>query len=233
MPAKKGDRNVKCFCNKCYSDTIHNVVANYVIETEGMILHGQDLRRTHDHMIVECRGCGEIHYLRVSIGLEDLIWTMGYDHPWDCSLLQTNYPPRNIARRKPDWLQQLDPETADILSQTYDALHIGADRLVTMGTRAVLEHVVVKHVGDQGSFEANVEEFVKQGYMPSKLKKTVLDTLDVGSAATHRGYKPELEVISTVFEIVESIVHSTCILPAIGKDLSKKTPKRKRKPKKK
>src|SRR3546814_323770 len=73
-----------------------------------------------------------------------------------------------------------------MLAQTYNALHIGADRLVAMGTRAVLEMAIVKTCGDHRSFKANVAEFVRQGFMNAKLKDTILEALDFGSAAIQR-----------------------------------------------
>src|SRR3546814_17356264 len=75
-------------------------------------------------------------------------------HPFDCPLLQSNFPPRNIAREKPDWFEKLEPDLQDMLAQTYNALHIGADRLVAMGTRAVLEMAIVKTCGDHRIFKA-------------------------------------------------------------------------------
>ena len=220
------DNTVICWCNKCHSDTFHEVVAEHVVKPPGMMIHGREMLRQNHHMIVTCRGCKEPHYLIVSIGTEDSIWAMGYEHPFDCPLLQSNFPPRNIARTKPDWVEQLDPDLRDILEQTYSALHIGADRLVAMGARAALEQVMNQNCGDQGTFKANVDEFVSRGFMPENLKETILEALDVGSAAIHRGYKPDLKAISDVFEIVESILHGVCILPVAGDRLRRTTPKR-------
>lgn len=220
------DNTVICWCNKCHSDTLHDIVAEHGVKVPGMMLHGREMHRQHHHMIVSCCGCKEIHYLTVKIGSEDIIWTMGYEHPFDCPLVQSNFPPRNIARTKPDWIEQLDPDLRDIMEQTYSALHIGADRLVVMGTRAALEHVIVQKCGDQGNFKANVNEFATRGFMPAKLKEAVLEALDVGSAAIHRGYKPDLEAVSDVFGIVETILHTTYVIPAASDRLKRTTPKR-------
>src|SRR3546814_374900 len=191
-----------------------------------MMLHCREMHRHHHDMIVKCRGCRETHFLLVKIGSEDALWYLGYEHPFDCPLLQSNFPPRNIAREKPDWFEKLEPDLQDMLAQTYNALHIGADRLVAMGTRAVLEMAIVKTCGDHRSFKANVAEFVRQGFMNAKLKDTILEALDFGSAAIHRGYKPELEVISDVFGIVESLLYATFVAPAAGERLKQTTPRR-------
>lgn len=224
---------VQCFCNTCHSITKHDINANYTVQTEGLVLHGRAMGRTLDHMIITCRGCGETSYLRVSIGPEDLVWTMGYDHPYDCPLLQIQYPPPRFLRRVPDWIDQLDPVGSELLKQSHDAINIGVDRLVVMGLRALLEWIMIENVGDHGSFKATVREFVRMGYLPTRSRKTVLDVLDVGSAAIHRGYKPPLEKLAKVFEIVENVVHTVCVVPKLGKDLTKGVPRPKRKARKK
>src|SRR3546814_8780096 len=44
-------------------------------------------------------------------------------HPFDCPLLQSNFPPRNIAREKPDWFEKLEPDLQDMLAQTRSEEH--------------------------------------------------------------------------------------------------------------
>src|SRR3546814_18041560 len=90
-----------------------------------MMLHGREMHRHHHYMIVKCRGCREPHFLLVTIGSEDALWYLGSEHPFDCPLLQSNFPPRNIAREKPDWFVTLEPDLQDMLAQPYNALHIG------------------------------------------------------------------------------------------------------------
>lgn len=226
--ADRTDNTVVCWCNKCHSDTLHDVLAEHAVAIPGMLLHGERLDREAHYMIVGCRGCRDIHFLIVKIGSEDFIWTMGYEHPFDCPLLQANFPPRNIARLKPDWIEQLEPILRDIMEQTYSALHIGADRLVCMGTRAAIEYVTIEKCGDQGSFEKNVEVLAELGFLQKELVSTVLAALDVGSAAIHRGYKPELKAISDVFTIVEAVIHGIYLLPPAAERLKKTTPPRKK-----
>lgn len=221
------DNTVKCWCNKCRSDTLHSVEAEHAVKVPGMMVHDEEMNRAEHYMVVRCQGCGEIHFLKVRIGSEDMIWAMGYEHPFDCPLLQSSYPPRNIARRPPDWIEQLKPDLKDLMTQTYTALHTGADRLVAMGARAALERTIVDKCGDEGSFKNNVSKFSESGYLPQANCEAVMAALDVGSAAIHRGYKPDLEAIADVFETVESVIHSVYVVPNAGSRRSEGTPKRK------
>ena len=220
------DDTVKCWCNRCGRDTLHFVRTEHATRVPGMLLHGQEMDRHEHHMVVECRGCEELHFLKVRIGSEDLIWTMAYEHPFDCPLVQSNFPPRNIARKIPDWIEHLQPDLRDLMKQTYMVLHIGADRLVSMGTRAVLEGVIIEKCGDQGTFSKNIGKFIDNGFLAPSNRDAVMAALDVGSAAIHRAYKPDLQAIVDVFEIVESVVHSVYIVPMSGARRNKHTPKR-------
>ena len=221
------DNTVKCWCNRCRSDTLHSVEAEHGIKVPGSMLHGQEMTRSEHYMVVKCQGCEELHFLKVRIGSEDVIWMLSYEHPFDCPLLQTNYPPRNIARSSPEWIEHLEPDLRDLLAQTYMALHIGADRLVVMGTRAALEMTIVSKCGDHGTFKEKVSKFIEDGYLAEKNREAVIAALDVGSAAIHRTYKPDIDAIVDVFEIVESVVHAVYIVPKSGTRRSKQTPKRK------
>lgn len=226
--ADRPANTVVCWCNKCRSDTLHDIVAEHATEIPGMVLHGEMLDRLAHYMVVAWRGCSEVHFLIVRIGPEDIIWAMGYEHPFDCPLLQSNFPPRNIARIQPDWIEQLEPDLRDTMEQTYSALHIGADRLVCMGARAAIEHVAIEKCGDKGSFPKNIQALADDGFLQKGLVDTVLVALDVGSASIHRGYKPDLEAISDVFSIVEGVIHGIHVLPSAAERLKKSTPPRKK-----
>ena len=217
---------VRCWCNRCRSDTLHRVEVEHGIKVPGLMVHGQEMNRNEYYMVVKCRGCEELHFLKVRIGSEDIIWTMGYEHPFDCPLLQTNYPPRNIARSPPEWIEHLEPDLRDLMAQTYKALHVGADRLVAMGTRAALESTIIAKCDDHGSFKNNVSKFVEQGYLAENNREAVMAALDVGSAAIHRTYKPDLDALVDVFEIVESVIHAVYIVPKSGTRRNQQTPKR-------
>ena len=191
----RADNTVKTWCNKCRSGTLHSVEAEHVINVPGMMVHDREMNRQEHYMVVSCQGCGEIHFLKVQIGSEDIIWVMDCEHPFDSPFLQSSYPPRNIARAEPDWIEQLDRDLKDLMKQTYTALHSGADRLVAMGTRAALESTIIDKCGDQGTFKKNVSKFKEEGYLPLANCEAVMAALDVGNAAIHRGYKPDLEAI--------------------------------------
>ena len=220
------ENTVKCWCNRCRLKTLHTVEAEHAVKVPGMVVHGNEMRRHEHYMVVQCRGCEEIHFLKVSIGSEDVVWAIGYEHPFDSPTLQESYPPRNVVRDPPKWLKLLEPDLRDLVEEIYLALHVDAYRLVVMGTRAVLERTIIDKCSDQGSFGKNVSKFVDKGYLAQANSEAVTAALDVGSAAIHRSYEPDLEAILDVLEIVESVIHAVYVVPESGMRRRRITPKR-------
>ena len=189
-------------------------------------MHRREMRRNEYYYVVACRGCGEVHVLKIRIGAEDAIWTLGHEHPFDSPLVQTNYPPRNIARQIPKWVGELDENLAILFHETYGALSVGSVRLAAMGVRAILEQVVITTVGDQGSFKTNIHALATAGHISTKSVDTVMSALEVGSAAIHRGHCPDLKDIRDVCAIIENIVEGLYIVPKSGERLKASTPPR-------
>jgi hypothetical protein len=67
------------------------------------------------------------------------------------------------------------------------------------------------------------------GYLSSKNADVLDAALDVGNAASHRGYKPKEEHVMAVMDIVENLLHGT-ILQKTADELRKATPPRPPKP---
>jgi hypothetical protein len=223
---ERPDNTLRCWCNQCNGDTLHEIKAEYGIKVPGMMLHGREMHRNEYYYVVSCRGCGECHFLKIRIGAEDSIWTLGHERPFDSPLVQTNYPPRNIARRIPKWVGDLDDNLAALFHEAYGALSIGAVRLAAMGVRAILEHVAITVVGDQGSFKKNIQVLATAGHISTKSVDIVMSALEVGSAAIHRGYCPDLKDIRDVCAIVENVVEGVHIVPKSGERLKASTPPR-------
>jgi hypothetical protein len=99
----------------------------------------------------------------------------------------------------------------EIMDEVYRALPNNSRRLVAMGARATLEHVMIDKVGDVGNFTVKMDEMEKDGYL-SRRQRMDLDTiLEAGHATIHRGWKPTDEQISTVLDITERLIESTYI----------------------
>lgn len=145
----------------------------------------------------------------------------------------THFPPP-ISRRKPSWFDKLatkvpsEMDLPGLLDEVYSALHADNRRLATMGTRAVLDMVIVHTVGDVGGFAAKVRALVEKGFISERQRGILEAALDAGHAAAHRGHAPTGKQLDQVMDIVENVLQQIFVLPELAKELKKATPTRKR-----
>ena len=119
--------------------------------------------------MLQCCGCGDVCLA------EQLLFTPEGNKEFKF------YPPP-ISRQKPSWLPTLLTKTkyvyiGSLLNEIYEAAHSGQTRLAAMGIRALLENLMVQMVGDQGTFEKNLDAFQNGGYVSGIQRNTLeLDT---------------------------------------------------------
>jgi hypothetical protein len=187
-------KEVQAPCSSCVRHTMHK------------ILHERDLHdedRLITYAMLECSGCH-----RVCLG-EQVLFIDGGEK-------QHSYYPSPVSRKEPDWLLALivgltgnkndDPALGSLLHEIYQAVHGGQYRLAAMGIRALLEQIMVSKVGDGGSFEKQLNEFEKAGYISFIQRDAMMATIDVGHAAMHRAYNPTEEDVKVALDIIEGVM---------------------------
>lgn len=86
------------------------------------------------------------------------------------------------------------------------ATNDGQSRLLAMGVRTALDTVMIRIVGDRGSFVKKLAEMTKEGHLSSKQKEMLETVIDAGSASAHRGYKPNRDLLEEMVATMESII---------------------------
>jgi hypothetical protein len=149
------------------------------------------------------------------------------------AFLEIVYFPPVSARRKPAWLlpnsptQSLIPETVkELMAEIYTALQNGSRRLVAMGTRSVLETIMVDQTGDQRTFKQNMDAFLEKGHLSLKQRHNVEAILEAGHATIHRGWKPTDRDVSVLMDITESVIETTYLHESRARDLETTVPRR-------
>ena len=151
---------------------------------------------------------------------------------WKDFLVIVHYPPVS-ARRKPAWLipdsaaHRLIPENVrELMEEIYTALQNGSLRLVAMGTRAVLETIMVSETGGRGKFQKNMDAFLEGGYLSLRQRHTVEAILEAGHATIHRRWKPTSANVSALMDITESVIETTYLHEPRARDLEAVVPRR-------
>ena len=173
-------------CNNCACETKHERKHQITHEDTTHLYDEEsgevevDTWRLVENELFECRGCEEVTLRRSERSMAI--------HPDEVSV--TYFPPR-VWRRLPEWLTQVDDaDVKGLVNEVYAALQADSRRLAMMGCRAILDRMMVKAVGDVGSFEEKLDKMVAQQLL-SKPDRDALDAaIDAGSASAHRGGSP-------------------------------------------
>ncbi len=197
------------YCNKCGLHTNHDVVASE--HGTGHEQEADDVWFMNAYDMLKCRGCLSIT-MRHTYGHKSDVYP---NSPPEV----TYYPPR-IARRAPCWIPKLASgelisgdelvprPIGGLMLEIYTAVQSDLRRLVAMGVRAVLESVMVERVSDQRSFKANLDAFVKAGYLSVRQQGHLEAILEAGHAAMHRVWEPTADHINILLDITESIIET-------------------------
>jgi len=140
----------------------------------------------------------------------------------------TIYPPP-VARRRPQWLLSLSAPLKLLMTQVYAALDANSRALAVMGSRAVVDMVLVDQVGDSGGFGEKLKAAENAGVISKKNREVLAAALEAGNAAAHRGHQPSNGDVNAVLDIVENLLQAVYQLDSLAERLKLNTPKRPRK----
>lgn len=206
-------------CNRCGHETKHDLLCKHKNEESinPFPFDHLTVEFVTTHSLLVCRGCEE-----VTLSKRD--WCSEDDPTSQRDL--TFYPPR-VSRRKPAWMDrvELPGEYVGLLDEVYLALHADSRRLATMGARALIDLIIQRRVGDQGTFADGLKEMVDRGFLSSHNRALVEAAVDAGHASSHRGYRPSADDIATVVDIVENLIQNE-LLETPASVLKAATPKR-------
>lgn len=215
-----GPARTRAHCNRCGGNTNHDVIAverkEYEEDDDDRVWTCFDA-----YEMLKCRGC-EMIRLRYT-----------YKHIGDDAERAIYYPPAT-ARREPAWLTashgllELPVNLFPVLSEVYIAVQNDLLQLAAMGIRSLLEIVMRNKVGEQGRFEALVDEFEKAGYLSTRQRGSLDSILEGGHAAIHRRWEPTPEDIDTLLDITEAVIETAYLHEERAKALEGRLPKRPR-----
>jgi len=166
----------------------------------------------NNYEILQCRGCRAVclrETFNDATGEEEVSY----------------YPPA-ISRRLPAWRWDLPSDMREMLEEIYRALHNNSSRLALMGSRTLVDMLMLKQVGDVGSFQRKLSALEKQGLIAPDHSEVLSAALDAGNAAAHRGFKPARDDLNAVIDIVENLLMAAYHLKRVAARLKKKTPAR-------
>lgn len=214
-------------CPKCGPDRRADVVAIHTTRYHD----DEDLIWAIDnYRVLECRGCGSVYYEHEHFFSENETYSRDpstgqmktYIEP------EISFWPAPAQRSMPVWLEKIhDVELQNILKEIYGALDNDYRTLAAIGARTALDRAMVV-IGADGahSFPNKIECVFQKGAIGEEEKKLMEMLTDVGSAAAHRAWTPDLEQLSTLFDGLEGFLHRTFVHTPAVTSMNENVPKR-------
>jgi hypothetical protein len=198
-------------CNICRGPTFHRVVGK-----------AQDSGREDDtgfswttmFTTLQCCGCREVvlrRIFRFSENQED----------------EVRYFPPKMSRYQPRWRYNLPRNIRVVLEEIYRSLDGENVLLPMMGTRTLLDMLMLDKIKDVGTFAQKLDAMEQAGLIGKVNRKVLEAALDAGSATAHRGHTPEEHEVHSVLDIVENALQAAYVFPRIERQLRESTPRRK------
>jgi hypothetical protein len=85
---------------------------------------------------------------------------------------------------------------------------------------------MISTVGDNGTFEANMQAFCDKGFISQVQRDAMNAILDAGHAVTHRFFKPNEQELSTALDITEGIFAAIYVQAEAAAEVADRIPPR-------
>jgi hypothetical protein len=182
----------------CGRDTEHDVVSEESQSSDSPSGEVSGVKR----YALKCRGCRDF-----SIRTENWYHDGFPGEDGDGLSTTVSFQPPRLWRRPPEWLDELQDIDADLhslLEEVYSAANDAQVRLLSMGTRTAVDHLMnVVLGGDYGAFEEKLSQMRTAGHITEAQKESLQIVIDAGSASSHRGYKPARQLIHAMLMTME------------------------------
>jgi hypothetical protein len=234
------DEIIEAHCPNCGPHRKADVLRRYIEGPDYGDEHYPGYDETiDDYRILKCRGCEAVYVQRTTftydmelVDKDDFDPKTGeYNPQFDPT---TTYWPAPSRRKPPVWLVKVnDQALRGLLEEVYEALNADLRSLAAMGIRAVLDRTFEFAGADPGdNFGKKLGALETQGHIGSREKADLLIMTDAGSAAAHRGWKPEPEELDSILEATETLLQRVALQGAAAKKIKERVPPRPKSPKK-
>lgn len=207
-------------CRVCQRETGHVTLATGRVEgSEKHERTGHNsyyVRSRQSFAVLQCRDCKSTTYCLETLNLRNpQLMQLTCDR-------EREYFPPLPKRTRPEWLSNLQDGYQFILGEVYQAIDNSLFFLASTGTRTAVDQLIVEKIGDAGSFPQKIQKLVEEKIIDETEGEILIALIDAGSASAHRSYKPTLENMDRMMEILEAIFRKLLIEPERKKELARK-----------
>lgn len=169
-------------------------------------------------MVLECCGCERIYFRRDYWFSEwdEIVTDPISGHDRLERGIETTYWPAPVRRQRPNWLERIEASERDLgmlLDEMYAALDNDLRVLAAVAARTVFDRASqLLGVDPAIGFKEKLDRLRADGKI-SLHEEEILEVLvDAGSAAAHRGWRPRVDQLSTMLDVLETFLHRSFVL---------------------
>ena len=216
----------KYFCNACNQKTIH-----YVHNEHEKVTHDDEYQENFTQVmeIIECCGCEHLAFAQRTNYSADTTYRKNprtNELELDLEWQQNIYPPVTY-RSLPSWHESLkDCTLYELIEEIYKSLPIDCRYLAAMGSRTLIDRLLLLTVGDQGTFTRGLEKLLSDSIISEHEHQILTTTVKAGNAAAHRAWSPAEEELVTILDTVEGLIYRLLVLPERTNKLEQSIPSR-------
>ncbi|MBP7864129.1 DUF4145 domain-containing protein [bacterium] len=204
---------IQAQCPKCGPDINVEIKSKY-----GEGVEEGDIYGTIHYFVLKCKGCNYFF-------IQKITWCDEYAKDEDIE-----YWPALLTRPRPKWLNEMDYKSRhlkEVLLEVYGAIESKLLILSAIGIRTSFD-VSSELLGIDANkkFVEKLNDLETTGKISASEKKTLSILVDIGNAAAHRAFRPTLDEISRVMDVLEGFVSRTFIHEIKMKELEVRIPPR-------
>jgi hypothetical protein len=212
----------KGHCPNCGPDRLADVVAGHIErcdqDPQGMIW------TITDYSILRCCGCEAVYYRSDATFSEDI----DHDDDIDYTSHTITYWPTPSQRAQPDWTRKLygfNRDLALLFDDVYSALDNNLGVLAAIGMRTVFDRASeLLGVDPTLGFADKLNAMHRLRKIGAEEKDSLDVLTNAGSAAAHRGRRPDHGKLDTTMSIIEQFLYRAFILNAEVEALRQSVP---------
>ncbi len=216
------EKDVSGCCPSCGPDRFAQILAS---EDESWSSH--DVHGGITYRILKCGGCRGLYIQTETWCSED----------WPDEEPKLEYWPKYSKFRPQDWFDEIhsvDKELYSLMEEVYKAAAHGLPVCAATAVRTAFDQAASKLKVDKGAgFSQKIDQLETKGHLSPVDKAVFLGLIDAGSAAAHRGWKPNEDELKTLIASLESFIHRAFVINPAVKKLKKRVPGRQKRVKKK
>lgn len=230
MSAPEPWQSVIGHCPRCGPNRRADVVGHYHRRDTDDSYEENGVWSEIDYRILKCRGCDSVYFQTEQVFSEDVEYRCNPRTGEN----EGNIPhkifhwPLPSKKNQPKWsskLYRFNNELDSLFEEIYIAFNNDLRILSTIGIRTVFDRSSeLIGVDPSKAFIKKLDELVNLGKIGAMERETLDILVNSGSAAAHRGWKPEPDELDTIMNILETFIFRTFVLNDEAKALMKKIP---------